>query len=70
MMTDLTREDVAFAIEKIRDYIDHMTDEDFEVFSAGRPVFGAILPTRFHLTPVNLDKDLRVMIRRLELRIS
>lgn len=69
-MRETTKDDVYFALESFKNYIEEMSQENFEIFMTGRPIFGAMLPPRFHLTPLNLDQDVRRLVTRLEFRIS
>ncbi len=68
-MRDTNKEDVYVALRSFLTYIEDMSPEDFKIFMQGRPIFGAMLPPRFHLMQCE-PADLHRAITRLEFRIS
>lgn len=69
VMRDTDKEDVFIALRSFERYIQEMSDDDFQLFIIGKPVFGAMMPPKFHLD-AGSPTDFTRGITRLEFRIS
>ncbi len=68
-MRDLDREDVYFALEKMKLFIQQMPDEEFGRFVSGIPVNTMLIPPRFELFN-HETREIKRNFVKMEFRIS
>lgn len=66
-MKNVKKEDLMFALRRLMNYLDEMSQEEVDEFANYRPICSAFMPTDFRLD-CGIEPDVKRRIHYLELR--